>query len=1153
MSRRTARNGSDGRRQLDLFAERPRAVQDYDRVAIDDAPVADAVATTAGAVAEARSDRHPDQDARDAVKHRLDRNLLVEAGAGAGKTFEMVTRMVALVRSGKATVDQIAAVTFTRKAAAELRERFQTVLERELRSARAANDGDAAGLDRALREIDRAFIGTIHSFCARLLRERPLDAGLDPEFRETLAAEKLRLTRDFWNRHIERLAGEGDPSLEQLEDVGLQPRKLYELFKTLTDNPDVDFPADLIDRPDPAAARAELEDLLDEARALMPDQEPVDGWDDLQKKVRTLSYHQRFDWSDDLRFLDAISQAFSSVVRSGGRSKTPVTKKNWRDGDRAAAFGQRLMQFASPAGTGGRLLVDWYAHRYPFALAFARRAAQEFATERRRRGTLFFEDLLMLSAKLLRHNAPAREELASRYPYLLVDEFQDTDPLQAEVLFLLAGDPGLSEDPADWRTVVPRPGALFVVGDPKQSIYRFRRADISLYNQVKQRFTESDDVLELTSNFRSGPLIGEFVNHTFRQRFTKEGTEHQAQFARMLVRREAPPRHAVAFYTIPSNQGLKKDADLARADAELVASWIAGEVERGGRKPSDFMVLTHRKKLLEVYARAVEARNLPVQVTGAGIGIELELRELKLLLEALADPGDARLTVAVLVGLFFGLDYEQLAAHAVDHGGAFNFVGVTDEPKTVVEHALTTLNEFWRLARKEPADVVVARIMDRLGLLPFAAAGGLADSRAGALLFVLEAVRAAALNGEASLTGALDAIETALETDEAEAPLVPARDDAVRIMNLHQAKGLEASVVVLAEPFGESDRAPILHVRRSDDGQPVGYVHVIEKGAGFSETTLARPRDWGAYEAEERKFEDAEDDRKLYVAATRARDTLLVGSFRDDKYSPWGPFFPHLLEWPRRNLSIEPLPDRERLEVPAADIEAEVEAVDLRRRSLAMSTCEAAPVKQRVKRSLATVPSAGDAEARVAGRGPEWGTAVHRALEAIGRGLAAAQLRATCRALLIAADRPLDAEGEPRELDELARLVESVAASSIWARAESARAAGRLFIEVPFALRLGAEEYAALLSQVIATAQPLGDSGAMQIVHGVIDLAFLDDGGWVIVDYKSDVAAEGIEPARLEQYRAQVGLYAAAWQRLTGQPVRERVILFTESGETVCW
>lgn len=1176
MNRAEARRSAQRRGQLELFAQANTILEiepvPPPREAVQSAAAAltleaATVAAPAPGLVLIEAAEHPDQAARDRIARDLGRNLLVEAGAGAGKTTEMVTRMVALVRSGHATVERIAAVTFTRKAAAELRERFQTVLETELRASHAAGREDVARIDRALRDIDRAFIGTIHSFCARLLRERPLDAGLDPGFRETLASEKIRLTREFWGRHIERLAGEGDPGLAELDTVGLQAKQLFRLFEKLTEYPDVEFPAEPLARPDTAAARAELESLLDEGHRLMPRREPEDGWDELQQKVRMLAFHQRFNWSDDLRFLDALAQAFSSVVKSAGRrDRRLVTRKAWPDGDAAMELGRRFEAFATPGGAGGRLLVQWYAYRYPVALAFARRAALDFEAERRRRGMLFFEDLLMLSARLLRGSAAAREELATRYPYLLVDEFQDTDPLQAEVLFLLAADPALSQEATDWRKVVPRPGSLFVVGDPKQSIYRFRRADIALYNQIKRRFRSFGEVLELTSNFRSGPRIERFVNEVFERRLAVDETEHQAPFAPMRVVREPVGRHAVTFYTlVRASESWPREAELAAQDAERVASWIAGEVARGARKPGDFMVLTRRKKFLDRYAQAVEARNLPVQVTGAGIGIELELRELQLLLEALADPGDARLTVAVLVGLFFGLDYEQLAAHVLEHGGRFSFLSVPDQATTEVEQALVTLHRFWRLARHEPADVVVARIVDELGLLPFAAAGDLADSRAGALLFVLEAVRAAALSGEASLKGALDAIATALETDEAEAPLVPARHDVVRIMNLHQAKGLEAPVVILAEPFGEWDHAPALHVTRGEDGSAIGWLAVTERGFNFTDTTLARPLEWEHHEEAERRFAEAEADRLLYVAATRARDELLVGSYHDDRRSPWGAFFPYLLmNWPRLDLPIAAPPERDRLEIPAAVLDEEVSLVAARRRALALPTYHAAPVTRRVKADAETASNASDKERdpeaeknvdseRPAGRGPEWGTAVHGALEAAARGVAGDQLRAVCRALLIAAERQVAATGEPRELDELVAIIESVRKSAVWERAESAQRTRPLLVEVPFAVSLSGEEYATLAAACGVPAITPLEAAPTQIIEGVIDLAFRDEAGWVIVDYKSDVAAASIEPERLQRYRAQVSLYAAAWERLSGERVAERVLLFTADGGTICW
>ena len=181
-----------------------------------------------------------------------------------------------------------------------------------------------------------------------------------------------------------------------------------------------------------------------------------------------------------------------------------ITQKRWSDTKEGKAtaktYTERWNAFveARVAPTRQR----WQEYRYAPVMGFLAPAARAFALEREATGRLSFTDLLICSARMLRQSARARRELGRRYRHLLVDEFQDTDPVQAEVCLLLASDP---EEGTDWREVTPRPGAVFVVGDPKQSIYRFRRADIETYEFVKRRFATFGDTLALTANFRSGP------------------------------------------------------------------------------------------------------------------------------------------------------------------------------------------------------------------------------------------------------------------------------------------------------------------------------------------------------------------------------------------------------------------------------------------------------------------------------------------------------------------------------------------------------------------------------------------------------------------------------------------------------------------------
>jgi ATP-dependent helicase/nuclease subunit A len=1096
----------------------------------------------------------PDHAARVRIRTDLDANLLVEAGAGAGKTTEMVKRMVALVRSGRAEAAQIAAVTFTRKAAAELRERFQTELERELRDAAGRGEHDVvARIDGALREIDRAFLGTIHAFCARLLRERPLDAGIDPAFRETLGSEEKRLRKRFWASWLERLSAAGDPVLAELRDVGLQPQQLGSLYEELVEQPDVVYPLERVARPEATFMRRRLERLMDEAIAYLPAHEPAKGWDALQKTLHRLRFHRDvLGWSRDTTFLDVISD-----LKLGSFD---VVQNRWSDGKAAKALSGELRALFNDDGAADRLRREWWAYRYPIALQFARRAARAYGQERVRAGTLNFQDLLMLAAQLLRRSPAARRELGERYRYLLVDEFQDTDPIQAEVLFLLASDEELdlfTDTPniehvgewlppfASWRHLTPRPGALFVVGDPKQSIYRFRRADMTLYQQVKRRFAAFGAVVELIANFRSRKPIEVFVNDIFRDRFPPQDTEEQAQYAAMVVQPPRTPAAAegVFWYELddPVNGLVEK---LAAQDAERLAAWVKQRIDAGERCAGDFLILTPNTTRLELYASQLESHDVPVQVTGAGVGEREELQELRLLLRALSDPGDATLTVAVLVGLFFGIDYEQLTAHAVDRSGRFRFTDEFTAPATDVERALTTMQQFWRWTRAEPADVAVARIVAELGLVPLAAASPLGASRAGALLFALDAIRVAALAGDASIAGAISALDAALDEDESEAPLEPGRDDVVRVMNLHKAKGLEARVVVLASPFGGGFHQPTRRVVRDETGRALGFTTVSD-----GDRKLAQPRDWTTEHAPiEERFEAAEQDRLLYVAATRAADELVIGcAYNNKSPSKWRLFH----NWLKPNATVlllpsEPQARRDRLELAPAEIMTAIDDADARRRAAKARTYRLAAVTSRkgdVRLDDAEAEAIAHAtETDIVGRGTDWGIAVHDALLAAARGEHGDRLRAFCRTRLLGLGRGVDADGEPVELTELLQIVDSVLASTMWKRA---KAGSPMLVEAPFALRLTAEEYAA----AIGLAEP--ESDAAEVIDGRIDLVFREPDGWVIIDYKSDAGGERIPAELLRLYRGQLALYAAAWERLTGEPVKERALLFTATGAVV--
>ncbi len=1177
----------------------------------------------------------PDDDARGRIREDLDATLLVEAGAGSGKTTSLIDRMAALVVTGRCEVREIAAVTFTRMAAAELRQRFQLRLEDHL--ARAEPSSSLAGrLEAAIQEIDAAFLGTIHSFCAKLLRERPLEADLDPGFRELQETEAARAQRTFWTDYLERLAADEDPRLADLARAGIAPERLQDAYNELVEHPDVEFLTETAAFPDAdamEAVRAELNALLDRADLLLPEREPEGGWDDVAKRIRTLLYMRRtLDWNDPTVF-------FGALQRLHAKNHKP-TQKRWADTAagkaQAKELGLDLTAFAQDGSRADRLLRQWWAWRYPVALAVAGGAADAYATDRRRQGQLTFQDLLVCAADLLRNHPGARRDLGERYRYILVDEFQDTDPLQAEILLLLASDPESNGN--DWRAVLPRPGALFVVGDPKQSIYRFRRADITLYEFVKTRFREFGEVLELVSNFRSLGDFGRLVEGVFdcEEGFPRgEGaditilSDHdtihcdhsadsddnvttpredpvknrsditisggvQASFAPLRTRNEG--RGLVAVYPVCG----KKQIEVIADDATIIAAEIARRVESGERTPADFMILTQRRRHLGSYARALEDRNLPFEVSGAGIGFEVELAAFLLLFRCLADPEHEVHALGVLTGPFFGIPLDRIVRYR-DGKGRF-VIDRAPEGECEVADALGTLHRWWERARLESADVTAERLVDEIGLFPLAAAETLGALRAGALSYLLDAVRARALAGDASLAGAVDAMQTALAWDDAEAPLVPDRPDCVRLMNLHRAKGLEAEVVFLAAPLPVNNWPATLHVSREEGGAARGAFPIVARQSFGRSEVIAQPLNWNALAAREEEFAQAEFVRLLYVAATRAKHELWIASStknpQRNQRLPWK----EIEDWVRKEAARvgqervwvadpngtgpnddEPQEDGDRVRANASRAEEGDELPGLACNAAVLAVLPGgnppaaaaldpernlgegvAAARSALEQSRARSYRLETVTARVKGQavadegqqtqqqremglqgeffeatgerpqtgGLEWGNVVHEVL-AQAEDLGGVALRNLARDLLVERGRDLDPDGEPVELDTLLGLVAAVRGSELWRRA---MASPERYTELPFAVT-----------------DMDADAPLPELLEGVIDLVFRDESGWVIADYKTDSGDDPHFGARVAQYRRQVDLYARCWERLTGESVCERILVFTAQGRVESW
>jgi ATP-dependent helicase/nuclease subunit A len=1124
----------------------------------------------------AAAPRLTDEDSRRIIREELNTNLLVEAGAGSGKTQMLAERMAAGIAAGVYDIEHLAAVTFTRKAASELRGRFHIALEKRLAAHAAARnaardvarnfssaDTDAAAsatastaanadtadarLSHALSTLERFFAGTIHSFCARLLRERPVEAGVAPGFTELDEVQDEDVRTRAWREFISSTRAAGDRQMLELLDTGVRPGDLDGAFATICLNEDVEFTSGDGVCPDPKPAWKALEQFWKDLQKVLPARIPDDTTCPTQLASETFARQLRVA----RKLLDRPS-TMAELLKTWD-FEPAITQNRWAT---ATAEKKRFKELITGLHRPFRdqvvtpYLAQWRQYVYRLSVGVLTGARDYAAAERRRRNALNYGDLLVMTAKVLRENAQVRRALQARYRHLFVDEFQDTDPIQAEIVFLLAADDvardslsagalAQADRPAapdavaqafrpagptaagaraetNWQTLPIRRGALFVVGDPKQSIYRFRRADIEIYNIVRARFSDPavGRVVPLTTNFRSVPALCTWANTVFDGPFPKDPTEHSPRFAPLDALDDASKAKSGGVFIVTHQCETK---EVPEHDAAAIARYIRSEVDAGRRSFSDFLILTRRKKdRLAPYAAALERLNVPIEVSGAGaFGDSAEVKVLTSLLRALADPQDALPLVAVLRGPLFGVSDPELFAFR-QAGGWFS---IYYEPKAdiakellaghdAVAGALSALRQYHRWTRLLPAGAALDRILEHTGYLALAATtpGGV---EAGDLLHAVDRVRQVFDDG-GSLDEAADALEADGEfTSEVESlPLEPGRTDVVRLMNLHKAKGLEAQVVFLADPTGGLRPRADVHIERRGN-QALGWFKVVKKFEGGGAITLGEHADWARHEAAELPFLQAEETRLLYVAATRAREMLVVSRHVPPKGTPaWGVLNAHL-------TAAKALP------IPADVTVAALQALDCSKETQALerAALDAAHTRavgaswsitsvtgeaHHIARITRAAESSPDDPTRVvspttaahrADAGMAWGTLIHGLLEHAMRhkGATAEDLRRLAMWLTVE---------EPQlrwVVDVAVGIAVETAKADFWAGATSSTHSE----EVPFS----------------------HETTNRALTSGVIDLLYRDALGWNVIDYKTDAV---LGPDRLAVYRRQVDAYLDA-------------------------
>jgi ATP-dependent helicase/nuclease subunit A len=1081
-----------------------------------------------------------DWEQRRRAIEETDRSFVVEASAGTGKTTVLIRRILHCVLEagpgGKPLpLARICAITFTEKAAGEMKIRLRQEFEKQA----AANDETGARARQALQDLESAAISTIHAFAVSLLKERPIEAGLDPHFTPLDTIQSDLLFQEVWEAWLHAAIEERLPALEQALRADVSLDVLRAAARTLRlhahDVRRLKLPAPLSE----AEVRTQFDLRLEEGRRLLAHAGNPDD-----KLVPCLE--AAMEW-----LLNPDGDAKPS--KPGGKGAAG----NWLGGKTTVEEARNFVRDIVEARAGYQLFPVQRALDAALRLLIGS-FLPEWENRKRARGFLDFDDLLWCARDLLKSSRAARAEFHQRFAALLVDEFQDTDPVQWELIQLLAADP----DPAGAETGVVTPGRLFIVGDPKQSIYRFRGADIETYGKiiVREAMNPSHlERLELTTNFRSVPSILAFVDAAFRD-----------------VMKNAEDRPYQPDYLAFGGQGSRAAASDASGVRILADRKDGGSLAGSGR---DFFALEcrriaalilsmqqdegwevqhgttwHRPRLrdiailLPVLTRSGELEDalrefaIPYVLEGGKFYYNRsEVNSAVTVLRAVANPNDGVALYGALRSIFFGVSDEDLlrvraAGLPLDYRA--------EVPETSDLHRpFQVLRELHAHRHARPASETLERLFQQTGAREVLAARGIQS-----LANLHKLVRTLrSLQQDTTFSGVIDLVSGMDEEEiaESESRIMEEQSDAVRVLSIHRAKGLDFPIVIAAG-LGLKRTNRQADFLMDPHGQKIFGMKVGSKESGL------RTPGWESLAEADKEREDAELTRLLYVALTRARDHLVLCAHTRGKGDPTeGPMEPQLKDT-RLNSIAGFLDGLGGAEFPAAGIIDPTRLPDPPPKTAGSEepqdqrwTTDLAARYQELDLLIAQTPAARGLHTATEGpdhkaeadfarapaleRAIRLGIAFHEAMDLVDLadpGDVASLARET------GARHGLEASS----VALLARMLADTLASPLIERARRAQAAGRRVCrELPYV-------------------RPLGPDPAGGIEEGKIDLLFEEDGSWVLVDYKTDrLPKEAHDPAACfaAKYGAQIRSYVAALKLINVQVKDAYLLLANCQGQAV--
>ena len=1120
-----------------------------------------------------------DQQGRHRIKSDIKTNLIVEAGAGSGKTTEMANRIVALLENGYRKIDEIAAITFTNKAANELKHRVYAKLESVYKDTRS---------DIILDSIENyhlCFIGTIHSFCSKLLRERPIEASVDPNFQEIEESEDLLIRNKIWQDYVTYADEEVKKLLDVLNVLNINVEALKNFLKIVCDNQDVVFNFNSQDQVDMVYIGDEINRIFNKLNHFInsiKDDLPEginldsDNLDGMQKSI--LTFLRKTKNRDNLSLEEKVallnkfvSKSSSKVVQIRWSSETILKK-------RAKEIGLEMDELRECEIVSLFNSIKIYAYNKVF-IPFVEKTKPYYTDYKKKTGKMNFQDLLIYTNNMLKDSVDVRMHFQNKYKTILVDEFQDTDPIQAQMLMYLTGKE-LTEK--RWDYITPNEGSLFVVGDPKQSIYAFRRADIEIYEKFKELVVEKGGALvELTTNFRASQTLGSWYNKTFSQTFKQDYDEKmgitQAKFSELQAINSFLPNtiDGVCCKNIAASkkeeveglesEEIKKIIEHLVQNKEITTSTITTEdgkvkLEYNSRKIQykDIMILTMKKSQLTRLSKDLSSFGLKVKAIGDDVVNHTPtFKILAQIVKMFARPEENAQLYRVMISKPFYFKDNELARFS-QLGGRFN---INIDIKKLIEEnkennddisllerireCFDILKKFNRYSKELPSAAFIEKIAEELSLQESIISNSKPMIEMGSFSSLIEQIRLKPLQDlwglDIFLSELLNLIKTGMDK---EIDLEGGDYDAVRIMNVHKCKGLEAPIIILAGSYSGNFPNPSLCIERTiNENEEVFFKGHISLDAN-PEKTFSRDRiisnEWNNVERKSVEKHNKEFDRLIYVAATRARNALIVMN-SDNRTNPWNTLSIKI------NRTVE-----EVLELNEDMLQETLFTLVNNNLNDSGKDCEKISLREIDKNrnaffneNEATYKSITPSNSDDIFMPPEdIGTdyfehidiglssniAIHDEVEAMDFGKNIHKLFETMIKETLNIDEFISYIAKNYSnynfMESIFKdAIEKFCATNLYSRIKNS---DEVYCEVPFAYKMKSR-----------------DAGLDYYVNGIIDLVFKEDGMWRVVDYKT-CDRNHDKQVLYNQYKGQLVWYKQAWEACTGFNNVTAEILFVE-------